>query len=684
MTVSLAASLGRHLPESLRDDPAVSRLAAYVSSASFVPFVLLRDVRREMLPHGGLTVEARLCESDLVESVAADGFVLHGGAREELRLALRAALAENDVDPDLARLRSSMHNGLELLSPLLRLEERVVWQYITEADYLDACDRELGGVVRGITQERRLRMLEWASAAMTRLPQELLGTPSAWLLAQLCRAQDLPHPQLGWPEGANDEGLFLEVMHFLPQTVVGVARDGIRLTLGPVSAQRPIGVRVPATQPVSVRVKWPGNPDGRVISDVDRTVKTVASGAEPVTIVGLDGRAVQLGAMNPNETAPELREQQRVFDRLEDARIRRRELMAKPVHLDVGPHGYLVRLSEEASVTAYMPVSAAKMPGLTESPGLRVPTELQRVRVTQVDRERQRVSVSRVRGIVSRGSLVEGQLVRARITAKTLSGLLLDLTGAAGLAVPQYERVFGLLGTQDLPASPGWMPKYRSARSYAIEEGMEVDVVVTTIDGSGKQLRVTVRLADRSDVPGGRLPDGLSLGQRLWGTVAEKFYHGVRFDIEAQREDAVAEPYSGIRGLVLNTELSWDGRWFYGGGDAREFGLVVGDRCELVVVGVHELTGEVALSLKQVVEDPGRVTLRMLRPGSEVDGIVMRRVGDVWRVRLEPWSAMTTVPVGSFKGRLKTGTRIRMRVRHSDPATHTISAELVRVHADGG
>ncbi|MEU4463565.1 hypothetical protein AB0G20_07615 [Streptomyces sp. NPDC024017] len=683
MTLSLADGLVRRFPEAMRGDPEVRCLAALISSASFVPFVLLRDVRRATMPHGGLAVEARLCESDLVESVAADGFVLHGGARTELRHALREALTEEGVDLDLAQLRSSMQNGLDLLSPLLRLEERVVWKYITEADYLDACDRELASVVRGITQERRLRMLEWASGAMTRLPEELLGTPSAWLLAQLCRAQDLPHPQLGWPDGATDEGLFLDVMHFLPQTIIGIARDGTRLTLGPVSALRPIGIRVPATHPVSVRVEWSGKPDGQVISEIDRTVKSVTTGKGPVTIVGLDGRAVQLSAMNANELAPELREQQQVFDRLEDARTRRRELMAKPIRLDVGPHGYLVRLSEEPAVTAFMPVSAAKMPGLTESPGLRVPTGLQRVRVTQVDREKQRVSVSRVRGIVSRGNLVEGQLVRAKITAKTLTGLLLDLTESAGLTVPQYERVFGMLGKQDLPASAGWVPSYRSVRSYAIEEDMELDVVVTTITGGDKGLRISVRLADRSDVPGGRLPDGLSMGQRLWGTVVEKFYHGIRFDIEAQQEDTVAASPSGIRGLVLNTELSWDGKWFYGGGDAREFGLVIGDRCELVVVGVHELTGEVALSLKQVVEDPGQVTLRTLRAGSEVDGIVMRRVGDVWRVRLEPWSAMTTVPVGSFKGHLKAGTRIRMRVRHSDPATQTLVAELVRVHTGG-
>ncbi|MFG2743465.1 hypothetical protein ACGFY0_25875 [Streptomyces chartreusis] len=681
MTPSLAEALARRLPEAMRTDPEVRCLAALVSAAPFVPFVLLRDVRRAAVPLGGLAAEARLCESHLVESVAADGFVLHGTVRTALRKALREAVMEDGVDLDVAQLRPKMHDGLELLSPLLRIEERVVWRYVTEHDYLDACDRELATVVKGVTQERRLRMLEWASGAMTRLPADLLSAPSVWLLAQLCRVQDLPHPQLGWPEGALDDGLFLDVMHFVPQTVVGISRDGARLTLGPVSAQRPIGIRVPATQPVSVRVQWAGDREGQVASGIDRAVKSVATGTGAVTIVGLDGRAVQLSAMAPGDNAPEVRDQQQVFDRLEDALARRRELTASPVRLDVGPHGYLVRLSEEPAVTAYMPLSAAQMPWLTEDPGMRVPEGLQRVRVTRVDREKQRVSVSRVRGVVSRGNLRQGQLVRAAITAKTVQGFLFDLTDAAGLSVPQYERVFGMMGSQDLPASVGWEPKYRSSRSYAIEENTELDIVVTAIKRGNRGLRVSVRPAERSDVPGGRLPEGLAVGDRLWGTVLEKAYHGIRFALGDEREDT-GTSQTGLRGLVLNTELSWEGKWFFGGGDARDFPLVTGDRCELVVVGVHEVTGELSLSLKQVVEDPGQVALRTLRPGSEVDGVVMRRESDSWRVRLEPWSAMTTVPVGSFEGRLRTGTRIRMRVRHSDPLTHAVIAELIRVYTD--
>jgi len=681
VTPSLAETLAQRLPDTMRTDPEVDCLAAIVSSAPFVPFVLLRDVRRAAVPGGGLAAEARLCESRLVESVAADGFVFHGAVRTAMREALRGAVIEDGVDLNARRLRPKMRDGLDLLSPLLRIEERVTWRYATELDYRDYCDRELAAVVRGITQERRLRMLEWASGAMTRFPKELLSTPSVWLLAQLCRVQDLPHPVLDWPEGETDEGLFLDVMPFMPQTVVGIARDGTRLTLGPVSARRPIGIRVPATQPVSVRVEWPGKRDGQVLSEVDRTVKSVPTGLGPVTIVGLDGRAVQLDAMVPGDTAPEVREQQQVFDRLEDACARRRELMARPVRLDVGPHGYLVRLSQEPAVTAYMPVHAAQMPWLTENPGMRVPESLQRVRVTRVDREKQRVSVSRVKGIISRGSLREGQLIRAKIVAKTLPGMLLDLTEAAGLSVPKYERVFGMLGKRDLPASVGWQPGFRSARSYAIEEGAELDVVITEIQ-VGQSLRIAVRPADRSDVPEGRLPDGLAVGDRLWGTVEGKAYHGIRFSLGGESTDSGAVLPAGLSGLVLNAELSWDGKWFYGGGDAREVPLDVGDRCELVVLGVHALSGEPALSLKRVTEDPGQVTLRTLRPGSEVDGVVVRRVKDHWRVRLEPWSAMTTVPVGSFEGHLKAGTRIRMRVRRSNASTHTVVAELIRVYPD--
>ncbi|MFB7465224.1 hypothetical protein ACFCZ1_17340 [Streptomyces sp. NPDC056224] len=683
MNPSLTDALARRLPEAMRVDPDVGCLAALVSAAPFIPFVLLRDVRRAAVPAGGLALEARLCESHLVESVAADGFVLHGTVRTALRRALREAVVEDGVDLDTAWLRPKMHDGLELLSPLLRIEERVVWTYVTQEDYLDTCDRELASVVRGVAQERRLRMLEWASGAMTRLPEDLLNTPSVWLLAQLCRAQDLPHPQLGWPDGQVDDGLFLDVMHFIPQTVVGLSRDGARLTLGPVSAQRPIGIRVPATQPVSVRVQWAGDPDGQLVSGVDRAVSSVPTGTAAVTIVGLDGRAVQLSAMAPGGPAPEVWDQQRVFDRLEDAHVRRRVMTASPVRLDVGPHGYLVRLREEPAVTAYMPLRAARMPWLEGDPGKRVPEGLQMVRITRVDREKQRVSVSRIRGIVSRGALHPGQLVRATITAKTMEGVLFDLTEAAGLAVPKFERVFGLMRSQHLPASVGWEPRIRSSRSYAMEENAELDVVVTDIQGGGnRSLRILVRPADRSDVPGGRLPEGLAAGDRLWGTVTEKVYHGIRFALDPGPAGDGTAMAAGLHGLVLNTELSWEGRWFYGGGDAREYPLVTGDRCELVVVGVHEVTGEPSLSLKRLVEDPGLVTLRTLRPGSEVDGVVVRRRNNRWRVRLEPWSAIATVAGGSFDGRLRAGARIRMRVRHSDQSTHTLGVELIRVYPD--
>ncbi|MFJ8210948.1 hypothetical protein [Streptomyces sp. NPDC096033] len=667
----------------MRVAPDVGCLAALVSAAPFVPFVLLRDVRRAAMPVGGLALEARLCESHLVESVAADGFVLHGKVRAALHRALREAVVEDGVDLDTARLRPKMHDGLELLSPLLRIEERVVWTYVTQDDYFETCDRELAAVVRGVAQERRLRMLEWASGAMTRLPKDLLSTPSVWLLAQLCRAQDLPHPQLGWPDGRVDDGLFLDVMPFVPQTVVGLSRDGARLTLGPVSAQRPIGIRVPATQPVCVRVQWEGDRDGQLISGIDRAVRSVPTGTGSVTIVGLDGRAVQLDAMAPGAIAPEVRDQQQVFDRLEDARERGREMTASPVRLDVGPHGYLVRLKEEPAVTAYMPHSAAQMPWLKGDPERSVPEGLQRVRITRVDREKQRVSVSRVRGIVSRGTLHPGQLIRAAITAKTKQGLLFDLTEAAGLAVPKFERVLGLMRSQHLPASVGWEPQNRSARSYAMEENTELDVVVTDIGrGAHSSLRILVRPADRSDVPGGRLPHGLAAGDRLWGTVTEKAYHGIRFDLDARPAGDGTALAEGLRGLVLNTELSWEGKWFFGGGDAREFPLVTGDRCELVVLGVHEVTGEPSLSLKRLVEDPGLVTLRTLRPGSEVDGVVVRRRNDRWRVRLEPWSALATVAGDRFEGQLWAGARVRMRVRHSDQSSHTLSVELIRVYPD--
>ncbi|MFE9607879.1 hypothetical protein [Streptomyces sp. NPDC006012] len=684
MTTPLAATLAAYLPWPLSADPDVACLAALVSTAPFVPYPLLRDVRGAAMPSAGFALEARLCESPLVESVAADGFVLHTEARAALRGALREAVVDDGVDIGGTRLREAMHDGLELLSPLLRIEERVVWSYVTQPDYLGTCERELGAVVRAVVRERRLRMLEWASGAMTRLPRELLDTPSVWLLAQMCRAQRLPHPQLGWPEGPVDEGLLLDIVRFVPQTVVGLCREEGKLTLGPVSARRPIGIRIPATQPVTVKVQWPGNPDGVRVEGIDRGTRTLHTGGDPVTIVSLDGRAVRLAAVPAADIAPEIRERGRVFDRLDDARLRRRVFAAQPVRLDVGPHGYLVRLLEEPSVVAYMPLKDAGMPWLTEDQISRVPDGVQRVHVTRVDRERQRVSVRRVKGIAGNGVLRTDEPYRARLIARTRNGLLFDLTEAAALTIPKFERALGLLRTEDLPDTVGWKPKLRSAFSYPIEDGTELDVVITRIRPGN---RITVRLADDRDVPGGRLPAGLAVGDRLLGTVMEKLYSGVRFSLDeasvipvTDRDGRPALP-AGLTGFVLNTELSWEGRWFFGGGDAREFPLEPGDRCELLVLGVHSLTGEISLSLKQLVEDPGAVTLRSLRPGSEVDGVLQRRRNHRWRVRLEPWSAIATMS-GAGLEHLRNGTRVRVRVRRAEPAAQMLIVELVKTYQD--
>lgn len=674
-TQALTARIGRPLA----DDPQLAQLAALVCTASFVPFPLLRNVRNHALPGSPLALEARLCESHVVESIASDGFVLHPRLRAVLRHAFRETVRENGPLPGAPALREAMAHGLEFLSPLLRLEERIVWTFVTTDDFLAPADEELALVVHSVVRQRRLRMLEWASGAMLRLPEEVLKGPSAWLLAQLCRAVGLPHPDLAWPESDFDRVLFSEAMALVPQTVVGIARDGSRLFVGPVSAKRRIGIRVPATTPVTVRVVWEGQPQGEELTGVDQAVRTVACGRAAVELVGLDGRVVRLSRFD-GARPPEELQRSDLYDRLEEARETRRTLRAQVLSVSRRDTGYVVRLLEEPHVRAFLPHGRSEFPRLS-SHGLGALLDgAIHVRIDVVDRSSQAVVVSRVRSLLSRGTLAVGRRCRGRVVAKEVSGLLVSLNDAAEVAQPEYEPLLGKLDTRHLLPLPGWEAGLRSARSYPVDVGDEIDVVVLSIATGNRQIRLT--MAQSQGQPAGSRDGNLQVGDHVMGVVRQKLYNGIRFELRSfasspAPERAPLEP--GLTGLVLNTELSWEGRWFFGGGDAREYPLEEGDRSEMVVIGFHPVTGEVLASVKRLVPDPGEEAIRQLRPGTEAFGIVVGRSNRAWRVRLEPWSVTAVMTGGRAAHRLRNGVRVYLRIEAVNTLRRTIRASFLRV-----
>ncbi|MGI5368969.1 hypothetical protein [Streptomyces iakyrus] len=676
MNEEFAEAITARIRGRLADTPQLAHLAALVCTTPFVPFPLLRDVRTHAMPRSTLALEAELCQSDVVESMASDGFALLRGPRTGLRHAFRAAML-GDERPDASGLREAMASGLQFLSPLLRLEERIVWSYVTAEDFLTAVDEELAHVVYSVVRQRRLRILEWASGAMMRMPEDVLQAPSVWLLAQLCRAVGLPHPELSWPEADFDRSLFREAMALVPQTTVGIARDGSRLFVGPVSTQRRIGIRVPATAPVSVRVVWEEQPQGEELTEVDRTVRTVTCGRNPVELIGLDGRVVRLEPFH-GARPPEEWERSNLYDRLEEARESQRTMRAQVLSVSRGATGYVVRLLDEPTIHAFLPHSKAEFPHLSREGLGALLNGAILVRIEVVDRSSQGVMVRRVRSLPSRGTLTVGQRCRGRVVAKDVDGMLVSLNEAAGVDQPEFEPLLGKLHTKDLLPVPGWEPKLRSTRSYPLDVDDEIDVVIVSIGSTNRQIKLKMTEAEAPVAAG-----EVRIGDRVMGTVRQKSYNGIRFDLQgwatAQGPDRSPLP-SGLTTLVLNTELSWEGRWFFGGGDAREYPLQLGDRSELVVTGRHPVTGEVLSSLKRLIDDPGRTAVRQLRPGTEAFGVVLRRRNRVWRVRLEPWSIVATLTAGQdVADRLRKGARVRLRIERVETLERKIRASLLRV-----
>jgi hypothetical protein len=667
------------MPVAPLDEPVVA-LASLVCTPPFVPFPMLRDVRSQCLSGSMLGLEGRLCESVLVESISSDGFALEPKATTNLRRALRGVMLDADLEVDQTGFRSAMDVGLEYLSPLLRLEERIVWAYVTTEDVSAQAEHEFAAVVDGVVREQRLRMLEWASAAMRRLPEETLVTPSAWILSQLCRAMGLPYPDLGLPEGTVDYRALRLPLSQIPQTIVGIARDGRELAVGPVSYERPIGIRVPATAPAILRVSWDERPDGIELTGIEREVQTAPTGRSAVNLISLDGRVVRLGPIT-GDTPPEVAEAAQVFDRLEGAYQAHRTMRAELLDVDIIADGQLVRLADEPTIQAFLPDRLSLLPPLpADALGSLMPRTIQ-VQIYSVDRENQRVTVRRVRALTSRGNLTEGQRYQGRVVAKLLHAILVSLNEAAGLQQPEYEPLIGSISTNRVLPVHNWDQKLRSARSYPVNIGDEVEVIVESISPGNRLIRL--RMVGAGQAVSRSLPDGGNIGDRLIGTVTEKYYHGIRFALVEKSDSVPLSP--GLTGTVVNTELSWKGRWYYGGGDAREFPLEIGDRSEVLVTGINKVTGEVDLSIKRLTNDPGDVAIKQLRPGTEVYAVVRRSRKGHLRVRLEPWSitgTMTAKP--PLKDQVKFGTRVLVRIEQIDLRERMVRSSLIEIIESSG
>jgi hypothetical protein len=177
--------------ESLRDVPEIGAstaavLGALISGPPLAPYGLIRQARRTIFGGGTLYLEAMLCDSELVEAVSKDGIELAHEFRTVAQLALRERVMAQEIP--VTDLRAANRCGHLQMSPLLSLEEQLVWAYVSQPDPVPECDRLLADCLLSIVRENRHHILDWAAGALRRLPDLVVSTQAAWLLSELCNA----------------------------------------------------------------------------------------------------------------------------------------------------------------------------------------------------------------------------------------------------------------------------------------------------------------------------------------------------------------------------------------------------------------------------------------------------------------------------------------------------------------
>jgi predicted RNA-binding protein with RPS1 domain len=331
-------------------DPDHVRLAAALCSLPFVPYPLLRAVRKYVCP----AVSERLfCESPLVDGVSADGVSLDPVTRERLRRHAKDRYARVADGPDavaLETLRAILDTHARELSPLLAIEERMLWAWLTIGDgdeFRRACDSCLHDVIgTAVLQEGRTKIYRWASAAARRLPVECFHSALGWLLGELCDNRNIPFPLIEPPSDAfGGSGPLHALAVGLPDRPLGLHRDGKYLELGPVNGTRHVAVLVADTDPIAVRVEAAGEKTKMTTVWLPQRhhVVRLPVGRDAVTLTDLRGRTYLLAGFAGDE-APETEQARTALEGAIAFLIAR-----EPVHFTVlrkVKTGYVVSLTD--------------------------------------------------------------------------------------------------------------------------------------------------------------------------------------------------------------------------------------------------------------------------------------------------------------------------------------------------
>jgi hypothetical protein len=345
-------------------DTSYVQLASALCSVPFVPYRTLRAVRRFLCPE---VSELRFCESGLVDGLAADGITLDRGVRVELRPLLRTVYGNLINGPDqraVQALRRILDEHAKLLSPLLAIEERLLWAWLTNGDdatFRRECDRHLKDVLGTAIFERRQRIFRWAAAAARRLPFECFDSDLGWMLGQLCRTRGIEFPTVKPPSNPFVHVTLSPLIDGLPDRLVGLYRDGEYLELGPVNLRRHVAIPVVDTDPVVIAFTV-GHGDGSTAWLPRYPLARIPVGRESIKIRDLRGRTYELAAFDGDES-PEMFEARQAVERAvacqESGEAVRYEVL-RPWHA-----GFIVELIDVGLTAVLVETLAELQPGAT-------------------------------------------------------------------------------------------------------------------------------------------------------------------------------------------------------------------------------------------------------------------------------------------------------------------------------
>ncbi|WP_457756039.1 30S ribosomal protein S1 [Thermodesulfatator indicus] len=219
-----------------------------------------------------------------------------------------------------------------------------------------------------------------------------------------------------------------------------------------------------------------------------------------------------------------------------------------------------------------------------------------KVEVVSVDRKKNNVVVSH-RNYLEKESerrkkellenLEEGQVLEGTVKSITDYGVFVDLGG-----------VDGLLHVSDI----SWGRVKHPSNYFKVGDRIKVKVI--KYDREKEKIALGIK----------------QLTPDPWETVAEKYPEGKRIEgkvVSLTNFGAFVELEPGVEGLIHISELSWTKRIKH----PRDI-LEVGDKVEVVVLGVDSENRRVSLSLKQVEPNPWDVLVEQFSEGMVIEAPV--------------------------------------------------------------